>query len=89
MQANCIGPNAGGDPKSGVRIIRHEDARKKLKVSAATLFGMCAKGQFPKPFVIVPGGRAVGWLEHEVDDWIISRQAAGFDKTQTARGEGK
>jgi prophage regulatory protein len=64
------------DPKSrtGVRIIRHAEVSGKLQVSSAKLFDMIAKGQFPKSFVIVPGGRAVGWLESDVDAWIIDRR---------------
>jgi prophage regulatory protein len=55
------------------RIIRHSVVRDRLSVSAAKLFDMIAKGQFPKPFTIVPGGRAVGWLESDVDAWIVER----------------
>lgn len=59
----------------GLRIIRHDAVTDKLQVSSAKLFDMIAKGQFPKPFVIVPGGRAVGWLECDVDAWILGRIA--------------
>ena len=58
-----------------VKVIRHADACKKLGISSASIFDMVAKGQFPKPFVIVPGGRAVGWLESDVDAWILARSA--------------
>ena len=57
-----------------VQILRHAEVRKRLKISSAKLFEMVAKGQFPKPFLIVPGGRAVGWLESTVDGWILERQ---------------
>lgn len=56
-------------------ILRHLDVRQKLNVSAAKLFDMIAKGQFPKPFTIIPGGRAVGWLAADVDAWIVQRSA--------------
>lgn len=59
----------------GLRIIRHDAVTDKLQVSSAKLFDMIAKGQFPKPFVIVPGGRAVGWLESDVDAWILARSS--------------
>lgn len=59
-----------------LRVIRHAKVRAKLDVSSAKLFDMCAKGLFPKPFTLIPGGRAVGWLEHEVDAWILERQQA-------------
>jgi prophage regulatory protein len=58
-------------------IIRHAQLCTKLKVSSAKLFDMCAKGIFPKPFTLVPGGRAVGWLEQDVDSWILQRKQAG------------
>jgi prophage regulatory protein len=58
-----------------VRVIRHEQARKKLQISGAKLFDLIAKGQFPKPFKLIPGGRAVGWLEADVDAWVLARKA--------------
>lgn len=56
-----------------VKILRHAEVRQKLNVSAAKLSDMVAKGVFPKPFTIIPGGRAVGWLETDVDAWIVER----------------
>jgi len=60
-----------------VSIVRHNLVRQKLQISSAKLFDMIAKGEFPKPFPITPGGRAVGWLESEVDNWILSRREGG------------
>ena len=59
-----------------VRVVRPSEARDRVGVSRAKFADMIAKGQFPKPFTIIPGGRAVGWLEHDVDAWIIDRCAA-------------
>jgi prophage regulatory protein len=58
-----------------LKIIRHADVCRKLGISAASLFDMVAKGRFPKPFPIIPDGRSVGWIEAEVDAWIITRRA--------------
>lgn len=68
--------NSLNDPGPPVQIIRHVKVCQKLDVSSAKLFDMVAKGQFPKPFIIVPGGRAVGWLESDVNDWIVHRSSA-------------
>lgn len=68
-------PGADSVP-SHVRVIRHAMVRKKLQVSSAKLFDMVARGQFPKPFTLIPNGRAVGWLESEVDQWILDRKSA-------------
>lgn len=64
-----------GGAGNTARIVRPNEARGRLGVSRAKFADMVAKGQFPKPFVIVPGGRAVGWLEGDVDAWILSRSA--------------
>ena len=58
-----------------VRIIRHSEVRTRLDVSEAKLFDMIAKGVFPAPFQIIPNGRAKGWLESDVDSWILTRRA--------------
>lgn len=57
-----------------VQVIRHAQVCKKLQVSSAKLFDMIARSQFPKPFRLTPGGRAVGWLEQDIDRWIIDRK---------------
>jgi prophage regulatory protein len=59
---------------TGVRIIRHAQTSEKLKLSSATLHDLIARGLFPKPFTLIPGGRAVGWLEQDVDAWILARK---------------
>lgn len=66
-------PSYQPKPLSGAKVARHADVCKKLGISAASLFDMIAKGVFPKPFTIIPGGRAVGWLESDVDTWIMDR----------------
>jgi prophage regulatory protein len=59
-----------------IQIIRHAKVCEKLQISSAKLFDMVAQGQFPKPFQLVPGGRAVGWLECQVNQWVLDRKAA-------------
>ena len=58
-----------------IQIVRHAHVCQKLQISSAKLFDLVAQGIFPKPFPIVPGGRAVGWLERDVDAWVLKRQA--------------
>ena len=56
-----------------VRIARPDEVRTRIGVSRAKFADMVAKGQFPKPFTIIHGGRAVGWLGEDVDAWIMQR----------------
>ena len=64
------------DQQTAVQIIRHNQVCEKLQISSAKLFDMVAKKQFLQPFTIIPGGRAVGFLESDVDQWILKRKAA-------------
>jgi prophage regulatory protein len=68
-----------------VRVVRPSEARNRVGVSRAKFADMIAKGQFPKPFTIIPGGRAVGWLEADVDAWILNRRA-GLQEVSTCFG---
>jgi prophage regulatory protein len=73
VKSELIGAAPVGTLKP-VQVVRHAQVRKKLQVSSAKLFDMIARAQFPKPFQLIPGGRAVGWLEQDVDQWIIDRK---------------
>lgn len=73
--------SSGAKDPSGLRVVRHAAVCEKLSVSSAKLFDMCAKGIFPKPFQLIPGGRAVGWLEYEVDAWIMERKGLAMGVT--------
>lgn len=73
---------AGEKLAAQLRVIRHKQVCEKLQISSAKLFDMVARGQFPKPFTLVPGGRAVGWLESDVDCYVIDRKEAS--KTEAA-----
>jgi len=55
-----------------MRLIRSSEVVKKVGLSRITLWRMEREGQFPKRRRLGLG--AVGWLEHEIDDWIESRK---------------
>jgi prophage regulatory protein len=56
------------------RILRMRDICQKIGISPSTVHDLVARGIFIKPFTLIPGGRAVGWLEAEVDQWIFERK---------------
>jgi prophage regulatory protein len=66
----------GVGKKHNIQVLRHKHVQQKLGVSGSKLFEMIATGLFPKPFLLIPGGRAVGWLEHSVDAWLLERKDA-------------
>jgi prophage regulatory protein len=64
------------DPTSKpLNIIRMKRLAEKIGLGESTIFRKIAAGEFPKPFPIGQG-RAVGWRESDVDEWI-ERQATG------------
>jgi prophage regulatory protein len=58
------------------RLIRLPEVLFKTGMQKSQIFEAEQHGRFPKRVTPMPGGRAVAWLESEVDDFIDSRCAA-------------
>lgn len=58
------------------RILRMREICQKLGLCPSTVHDLVARGIFIKPFTLIPSGRAVGWLEVDVDQWIFDRKEA-------------
>lgn len=56
------------------QIIRLPTVKLRTGWSRSSIYSLMAQGKFPAPVSL--GARAVGWIEHEVDQWIASRIAA-------------
>lgn len=59
-----------------LKLIKLQTVLERCAVSRATLYRMIAAGTFPRP-VSLTGGRAVAWLQHDIEAWISSRVLAG------------
>ena len=55
-------------------IIRLPVVKARTGLSKSTLYLRISQGRFPRAVSL--GGRAVGWIEAEVDNWIEQRIAA-------------
>ena len=53
------------------RIVRMKDLPSKVGFQPSTIYGLIAEGKFPAPHKLVPGGRAAGWLESTIDEWLL------------------
>ena len=53
------------------RIVRMKDLPSKIGFQPSTIYGLIAEGKFPAPHKLVPGGRAAGWLESTIDEWLL------------------
>ena len=52
-------------------ILRLPAVRASTGLSRSTIYLRVAEGSFPQPVSL--GGRAVGWLEAEIQDWLQRR----------------
>ncbi|MBM4298071.1 MAG: AlpA family transcriptional regulator [Deltaproteobacteria bacterium] len=52
-------------------IQRLPEVKRATGLSRSTIYLRIAEGRFPKPVSL--GGRAVGWLENEIQDWLQQR----------------
>jgi prophage regulatory protein len=58
------------------RIVRLPELSARLGLSVSSIYVLIAKSVLQKPFALVPGGRAVGWLESDVAEFMLSRKDA-------------
>ena len=58
------------------RVLRKPDIETITGYTERALRDMERDGRFPKRFKLNPNGRAVGWLESEVSDWVKARAAS-------------
>ena len=63
--------NAYGGTNMVTTILRLPTVKARTGLSRSTIYLRVAKGSFPAPVSL--GGRAVGWIEVEVNDWLTKR----------------
>jgi prophage regulatory protein len=52
-------------------ILRLPAVKARTGLSRSTIYLRITEGSFPPPVSL--GGRAVGWIEAEVNDWLTKR----------------
>lgn len=63
---------------SGIKVLRCKDLINKLGVSRSSLYDRLNPSSprfdegFPKSIRL--GANSVGWIEHEVDQWLLARR---------------
>ncbi len=61
-------------------ILRLPTVKARTGLSRSTIYLRVAEGSFPAPVSL--GGRAVGWIEAEVNDWLAKRIEASRKAAQ-------
>jgi len=60
---------------SKVTLIRWPEVEARVGFSKSYTYALQARGLFPKPIKLRPGGRAIGYIESEIDAYIRTRIA--------------
>lgn len=60
-------------PNSSLHILRLPDLERKIGLRKSQIYGLMAAGQFPPAIKLT--ARVSGWLEHEIDNWLLNRAA--------------
>jgi prophage regulatory protein len=59
-----------------MKLIRLNEVKAKTGLSRSSIYALISKGIFPQQALLCPGGRSVGWLCSEVEDYLAQRLAA-------------
>lgn len=57
-------------PHPQKRLLRRPQVEERTGLKRSSIYARMAKGTFPKPVSL---GRAVAWVEAEIDSWIEER----------------
>ena len=73
-------PDVQGMSSSAIRILRMPEVINRIGWCRASIYLHMRKGTFPKQITLGP--RTVGWLESEIDTWLMARvkQSRGVDQ---------
>lgn len=52
-------------------ILKIKDVQARTGLSRSSIYALGKIGMFPKPIKI--GKRAVGWLEQDIDNWMLDK----------------
>ncbi len=54
-----------------LKVLRRRDVQARTGLPCSSLYALMADGAFPHPIQL--SANRVGWLEHEIQDWIAQR----------------
>ncbi|MDT8805371.1 helix-turn-helix transcriptional regulator [Vibrio vulnificus] len=63
-------------PKNNIRLIRFREVLAMTGLSRSSVYRFIEANQFPAQVQL--GGRAVAWVESEVQEWIQQRVSARY-----------
>lgn len=58
-------------------VLRRQQVQDRTGLSRSSIYALIASAQFPSPIRL--SANTVGWLEHEIENWIGERAKASRD----------
>jgi len=58
--------------QTALSILRRRQVEKRVGLTRSPLYARIKAGTFPKP-IQLGNGRAVGWIEAEIDAWLTAQ----------------
>lgn len=58
-----------------MKVLRMKDLVEKLSICRSSIYNLINAGDFPPSFRIHK--QSVGWLESDIDEWIMKRMSGG------------
>lgn len=68
-------------------VVRKMQAASIVGLSKTRIECLIREGRFPKPFKLIHGGRASGWLRSTLDQWIVARANAAAADSLNQQGK--
>lgn len=81
--------------QAAVTILRRKQAEARIGLSRSTIYGKLKFNPkrphefdptFPKPIKLGASAKAVGWIESEIDAWLVAQVEASRKTQTTAKG---
>lgn len=66
---NNVKPQNGG---TDMKVLRVKDVTERLGICRDTLWRLEKRGLFPRRIQL--GRRAVGWLEEDIENWLLEKR---------------
>jgi prophage regulatory protein len=73
------------DPDPPTRLLRRGEVESRVGLKKATIYRLMSLDRFPRPIQITDG--TVGWVESEIESWVVNRIAAARGSTGTNGAE--
>ena len=58
--------------QEALKILRRKQLEARLGLSRSTIYAKVSAGELPPP-IQLGSGRAVGWIEGEIDQWLAAQ----------------